>query len=116
MNIRSAMQILPEIRDGHAIVELSQHIHNAIAAVKEHGKPAKVYLELTIAPGGKGYENLIEAPLLFTGEAYSKLPEPDPIKTLMFVDADGNPTRNPAERQKDLGLTVAGAKPIDKSA
>lgn len=107
--MRSAMSILPELREGRAMVELSEHIHLAIAAVREHGKAAKVTLEITIAPLRGDAEKLVEAPLTFTAEAYSKLPEPDPEKTLMFVDNDGNPTRNPAERQKDLGLTVAGS-------
>lgn len=107
MNIKSAMQILPELRDGRAVIELSQHIHDAIAAVRNHGKPAKVFLELTIAPAGKDMEKLVEAPVTFTGEVYSKLPQPDPEKTIMFVDSSGNPTRNPSERQPGLGLTVA---------
>lgn len=35
MNIRSAMAILPEIRNGDVVAELSQHIHDAITAVKD---------------------------------------------------------------------------------
>lgn len=109
MNTRSATAILAEIRDGRAVLELSAEIHKAIEAVKQHGKAAKVTLELTIAPLNKGAEHLVEAPLTFTAEIDSKLPQPDPEKTLFFVDTDGNPTRNPAERQQGLNLTVAGA-------
>jgi hypothetical protein len=109
-SVRSATSILTEIRDGHAVVELGDEIHRAIAAVKEHGKPAKVTLELTISPLRNGAEKLIEAPLAFTAEISSKLPQPDPEKTLFFVDAEGNATRNPSERQQDLGLRVAGSE------
>lgn len=107
MSPRSAMQILPEIRDGRAVDELSEHIHKAIAAVKEFGKPGKVTLEITIAPLRKGAENLTEAPMVFVGEVYSKLPEADPEATVFFMDAAGNATRIPQSRQKDLGLKVA---------
>jgi hypothetical protein len=108
-NIRSATSILTEIRDGRAVLELSQQIHDAIAAVLEHGKPAKVNLELTIAPLRKGAENLTEAPLVFAAEVSSKLPKQDPEVTLFFVDSEQNPSRQPGERQNSLGLQVAGA-------
>lgn len=108
MNLRSAMTLLPELRDGRAITELSEHIHKAIAAVRAHGKSAKITLEITIAPLKGGAEKFVEAPITFKAEVESKLPQPDAEETLMFVDVDGNPTRNPSERQKSLGLNVAG--------
>lgn len=37
-NIRSAMTILPELRAGQAITELSAAIHDAVAAVREHNR------------------------------------------------------------------------------
>lgn len=114
--VRSATSILTEIREGRAVVELGDEIHRAIAAVKEHGKPAKVTVELTIAPLRGGAENLVEAPLVFTAEISAKLPQPDPEKTLFFVDGEGNATRNPGERQQGLGLTVAGSDNKTKSA
>lgn len=106
-NIRSAMQILPEIRDGRAVEELlSEHIHDAIAAVREHGKPAKVMLEITIAPLRKGAENLVEAPFVFVAETTSKLPKPDPEATAFFIDAEGNATRRLGLIEKSLGTTL----------
>lgn len=109
MNTRPATAILAEIREGRLVIELSEAIKEAIAAVNEYGKPAAVTLELSIAPLRKGAENLIEAPLVFTGEVTSKLPKPAPEATLFFVGADGNATRQPGERQPGLGLTVAAA-------
>lgn len=107
--IRSATSILTEIREGRAVIELGAEIHRAISAVKDHGKPAKVTLEITIAPLRNGAEKLVEAPLSFTAEVSSKLPQPDAEKTLFFVDGEGNATRNPGERQQGLTLSVAGS-------
>lgn len=104
---RSATSILTEIRDGAAVNELSEAIHEAVQAVKQHGKPAKVTLDVTIAPLRKGTEHLVDAPMGFTAEVSSKLPKPDPDVSIFFVDGDGNPTRNQPERQTSLGLSVA---------
>jgi hypothetical protein len=108
-NMRSAMTLLPELRDGRAMIELSEHIHAAIAAARQYGKGAKVILEIGIAPLKGANANVIEPPMTFTAEVFSKLPQPEPEATLMFVDGEGNPTRNATERQPGLGLTVAGA-------
>lgn len=106
-NTRSATQILAEIREGRLIVETSEAIKTACAAVSEHGKPAKVMIEVTIKPFKEG-QHLVEQPLVFTGEVRTKLPEPDPEATLFFIGSDGNASRQPGERQPGLGLTVAG--------
>jgi hypothetical protein len=106
---RSATAILAEIREGRLVLELSEEIKKAIAAVNEHGKAAIVTLDLTIEPLRKGSENLVEAPLVFTGEVSSKLPKPKPESTLFFVGADGNVSRQPGERQPALGLSVAAS-------
>lgn len=110
MQIRSSLQILGEIRDGGLIAELSDQIHEATAAVREFGKKATVTVELTIAPLRAGAEKLTEAPLIITAEAYSKLPEADPVATIFFVDGSGNVTRVPSGKQPELGLKVAEKK------
>lgn len=107
MSTRSATAILTEIREGQAVVELSEAIKAALAAVREHGKPATVTLDLTIRPPLKGMEKLTDPPIVFTAEVSSKLPKAEPEQTLFFLDADGNPTRNPAQREGSLNLTVA---------
>jgi hypothetical protein len=113
--IRSATSILAEIREGRAVAELGEAIHTAIAAVKQHGKAAKVTLELTIKPTSDGSEKFVEAPLFFSAETSSKLPQPEAEKTLFFVDGNGNATRNPQERQHDLGLRVASDNSANKT-
>jgi len=101
--IRPFTAILAELRDGHVVVELSQAIHEAMAAVKEHGKAAKIHLTVEIKPlGTKGVSDALE----FTAEVATKLPKADPPSTLFFADADGNPSRN-QHRQRDLALSIA---------
>jgi hypothetical protein len=107
MNARSATAIIAEIRGGQLVVEASQQIKLAIAAVREHGKAASVTIDIDIKPFKSGTEKLIEPPLVFVGTVSSKLPQPDVPATLMFVGEDGNATLNPPERQPDLGLSVA---------
>lgn len=105
-NIRSAMTILPELRAGQVITELSAAIHNAVAAVKQHNKAATVSLKITIAPSEKN-DRLVEPVLIVTGEVESKLPKEVPQATVFFVDADGNPSREAEKRQPDLGFSIA---------
>lgn len=105
--VRSSLQIVGELRDGMVVAELSQAIHDATAAVREHGKKAVVTLELTIAPLRGGAEKLVEAPLIVTADVSSKLPQPDPEATIFFVDQGGSMTRIPESKQQDLGLKVA---------
>lgn len=106
MKIRPAQATLNELRDGRALEEMAQHIHDAIVAVREHGKAATVSLDIVIAPMKSGHEKLVEPPLIFTAEVTSKLPKPQPEATLFYTDADGNPTRTQT-RQRGLDLSVA---------
>lgn len=106
---RSALNILQEVRKGELVHETSEKIKTAVAAVREHGKPAKVVIELEIKPYKSGSEKLTDPPLVFIGTVSSKLPEADVPASLMFVGEDGNVTLNPPARQPDLGLRVAAA-------
>ncbi len=106
MHIRPAIGTLNELRDGRALEEVAEQIHAAIEAVRAHGKPATVSLDITIAPMRVNQEKLVEPPLIFTAEVTSKLPKAQPEATIFFTDADGNPTRTQA-RQRGLDLSVA---------
>lgn len=107
MQPRSATAILAEIRDGQLIIEASTAILEAVAAVKEFGKPATVSIDLTIKPYSDRNAQLVEHPIIVVGEVTKKLPKPEVPATLFFVQDDGNATRNPPERQQTLGLNVA---------
>lgn len=102
--IRSAMTILPELRDGQVVTELSGAIHDAIAAVRQHNKAATVSLTIKIEPATN--QQLVEAPLAMTAAIETKLPKEVPPGTIFFVDDGGNPTRQP-QRQQAMPFGVA---------
>jgi hypothetical protein len=106
-NIRSAMTILPEIRGGQLITEMSAAIHDAVASVKEHNKAATVMVKISIEPSSK--EKLVEPFLIVRGSVESKLPKEEPEATVFFVDGDGNPTRDATKKQADIPFTVASS-------
>lgn len=107
MKIRPAQAILNEIRQGAALEELSQHLHDATAAVSAHNKPATVTLTITISPfKGSSAAKLVQTALVVLGEVTSKLPKADPEATVFFESTEGNLVRT-QERQSELGLSVA---------
>jgi hypothetical protein len=112
-NIRSATAILTELRSGAVITELSDAIHDALAAVKEHGKAGEVILRLKIVP--QGDQNNVEPVVSISAEVEKRLPKPAAPATIFFVDAGGNATRQPQERQRDIGFTVAGGAQVSQA-
>lgn len=106
MKIRPAQATLNELSDGRTMIQLAEAIHEAIAAVKQFGKPGVVSLDITVATM-KDQHNLVNPPVVISGEVTSKLPKAPPPLTLFFVDEDGNPTRNQT-REPELNLSIAG--------
>lgn len=106
MKIRPAQATLNDLNNGHTMIQLAEHIHEAIAAVKQFGKPAVISLDITVATM-KDQNNLVNPPVVISGEVSSKLPKAPPPLTLFFVDDDGNPTRNQI-REPELALSIAG--------
>jgi hypothetical protein len=104
VKIRPAQATLNDLNNGHVMVRLAEAIHEAVAAVKIHGKPAVVTLDITVATM-KGQHNLVNPPVVISGEISSKLPKAPPPLTLFFVDEDGNPTRNQT-REPELPLNI----------
>lgn len=96
--IRSAQETLCALNGGSTMNELAQALFDASQAVKDHGKPAKVKLEITIGPVGK--DRLMDHPVVMTAKVTTKLPEDLPA-TIYFVDEQG-PSANPAPRQSSL--------------
>lgn len=111
-NIRSATNILTELRDGQVITELSGAIHDALSAVKEHNKGAKVILTIEIKPFNEA--KLVEPAITMTAEVSKTLPKEVPPSTIFFINDDGNPSRNPV-RQDKLPFGVAGPTPTTGS-
>jgi hypothetical protein len=102
-NIRPAQATLNELRDGQVMVELAQGIHDAIGAAQYHRKEAKVVLTITFAPmGTQGVSNAVEV----IGCVDTKLPKIAPPSTLMFLDLEGNPSRQ-QDRQTEIPFSIA---------
>ena len=110
MKIRPAQATLNDLNSGQTMVALAEAIHEAISAVKQHGKPAIVSLDITVATM-KDQHTFVNPPVVISGEVSSKLPKAPPPLTLFFVDEDGNPTRNQT-REPELPLSIAG---VDKT-
>ncbi len=106
MKIRPAQAILNEIRDGEAMIELAQAFHDAIANVREHGKPATISVTISVGTLGESQHKLVEPPIIIKAKVQTKLFEPEPPATVFFVDQDGNATRNQT-RQENLNLSIA---------
>lgn len=104
MKIKPAQATLNELRDGQVMNELAQAIHDAMAAAHHFRKAATVNLSITIKPmGTQGVSDAFEV----VAEVDTKLPKPQPPSTLMFVDDDGNPSRQQT-RQSEMSFAIAG--------
>lgn len=107
-SIRSVMTILPELRAGQTVTEISAAIHDAIAAVKQHNKAAEVIVRFAVAPMTN--QQLADPAVSLAVTVDTKLPKPVPDSTLFFVDDGGNLTRQPPERQGGLSFSIAGGE------
>lgn len=105
MSIRPFLDTLRELRGGQTLDELAVKLHEAVAAVQEHGKAAELKLILTIKPFST--RGLAEAPILVEDEIALKLPKGEREFTVFFATPEGNLSRH-QQRQPDLpGVTVA---------
>jgi uncharacterized protein YjbK len=82
----------------------AKQLHSALDAVRAHGKPATVTITMKIEPMKVG---LVEAPLTISVDSDSKLPKNEPEKKLFYQDDQGNATRQPPQRELDIGVKLA---------
>jgi hypothetical protein len=81
---------------GKTITDLSEAIRAVTAAVREHSKPGKVVLTMTIYPVAKGDETALG----FECDVMEKMPRNDPFAGLFFADELNNLVReNPQQQQ-----------------
>jgi hypothetical protein len=103
--MKSATAILTEIRNGAVVSELSEELDKAMRSVQDNpSKDAKVVLTITISQLTK--MKLSEPALGYSAEIVTKLAKPTQEETIFFVDASGDPTRNPT-KQSTLDLSIA---------
>lgn len=110
--IRPALDTLRELDGGQFLDKLAGAIHEATGAVRDMGKGAKISIALEFAALSK--QNLTEPVITVEAEITTKLPKPEGHRAIFYIDAGGNPTTQ-QQRQRDLGLTVAGADTTTKT-
>lgn len=85
--VRPFAATLQELDKGRVHTELSEKLHELIAAAKDTGKAGKITFTVTVTPDPK------TDMLRFGTTVAAKLPAAQRAESLFFVDKHGNPTR-----------------------
>jgi hypothetical protein len=94
---------------GRTAEQLNEEFHELLDAVKTHGKKGALVITLVIDPPANGVDS---APLPIGVESAVKAPKPTPVKSLYFLDDDGNPVRDDP-RQTALNIDFRTAPTND---
>lgn len=87
-----------------AMVKVALGIHDAMEAVRTYQKAGKITIVINVEPfKSKSNAPLIDEPVVMSCDVESKLPKADPPQQIFYADDDGNPSRTPAHRQRNLG-------------
>ncbi|CAL9314157.1 MULTISPECIES: hypothetical protein [unclassified Streptomyces] len=76
--------------NGRTDEELSAEFHTLLDAVRTHGKKGSMVITIVVEPPANGVDS---APLPIGVESAVKAPKPTPVKSLYFLDDDGQPVR-----------------------
>jgi hypothetical protein len=76
--------------NGRTEEELSAEFHTLLDAVRAHGKKGQMTITIVVEPPANGVES---APLPIGVESAVKAPKPTPVKSLYFLNDDGQPVR-----------------------
>lgn len=105
-NVRPAIETLRELDGAKFLDKLAIAIHDATESVAAFDKKATISITVTVAPFTKS--KLAEPVITIEAEIVTKLPKPDAQQALFYIDDEGNPTTQ-QQRQRDLGLSIAGS-------
>lgn len=98
--------------NGRTAEELSAEFHDLLEAVRTHGKKGSMTITVVVEPPANGVDS---APMPIGVESAVKAPKPTPVKSLYFLDDDGNPVREDP-RQMAIEFRPAPAAPKFKDA
>lgn len=87
---------------GRTHAQLSEALHDLVAAVRDTGKAGTVTLQIKVAPLGKDVDQL-----KVTANVGLKRPAEEPRPSIFFADADGNLSRTDPNQPQIEGLRVA---------
>jgi len=108
--IRPFAAYLQETNRGRTHADLSKQFHELIGEVLDTGKPGSLKLEIKVSADDAEGRRLVVVETVT-----SKLPQPDPRKSIFFADDDGNLTRNDPN-QLPLGIQLATEKRSERHA
>ncbi|MDJ0460635.1 hypothetical protein [Streptomyces sp. H27-C3] len=98
--------------NGRTAEALSTEFHDLLDSVRAHGKKGALVITVVVDPPANGVES---APLPIGVESTVKAPKPTPVKSLYFLDDDGNPVREDP-RQLAMDFRTAPANDTFKDA
>lgn len=99
---RSFLAVLPEIRRGNLVQEVSEQLAELIQNVVVHQKAGELTIKLKVTPG-KHAMNAVD----ITDAVTVKAPKATPVPTIFFSDEEGSVTRDDPN-QPALDLQVRG--------
>ncbi|MFE1348174.1 hypothetical protein [Streptomyces sp. NPDC058757] len=97
---------------GRTDEELSREFHALLDAVRAHGKKGQMTITIVVDPPANGVDS---APMPIGVESAVKAPKPTPVKSLYFLDGDGQPVREDP-RQLAMDFRTAPATTEFKKA
>jgi hypothetical protein len=98
--------------NGRTDEELSAEFHQLLDAVRAHGKKGSMTITIVVDPPANGVDS---APMPIGVESALKAPKPTPVKSLYFLDDDGQPVREDP-RQMAIEFRTAPANDNFKDA
>jgi hypothetical protein len=98
--------------NGRTDEELSAEFHTLLDAVRAHGKKGQMTITIVVDPPANGVDS---APMPIGVESTVKAPKPTPVKSLYFLDDDGQPVREDP-RQMAIEFRTAPANTDFKKA
>ena len=98
--------------NGRTDEELSTEFHQLLDAVRTHGKKGQMTITIVVEPPANGVES---APMPIGVESAVKAPKPTPVKSLYFLDDDGQPVRDDP-RQMSIEFRTAPTNDTFKDA
>ncbi|NED73338.1 hypothetical protein G3I51_13495 [Streptomyces sp. SID9944] len=92
--------------NGRTDEELSAEFHTLLDAVRTHGKKGQMTITIVVEPPANGVDS---APMPIGVESTVKAPKPAPVKSLYFLDDDGQPVReDPRQMSPGVFRTADG--------
>jgi hypothetical protein len=99
---------LKELRQGGAVVELSEALADLVTAVRATGSKGSMVITLTVAPAAKGEVNA----LLIEDSVKLKLPRSSRGATILFANNDGVLSRKDPRQPELVGLVQVTQFPM----